>query len=162
MRQAVQRFTAVLSNMIHQTSQYTTYKHMRASASESDREPWQTALLIFISFQVWIKHLIMFVPNFKLRHFTPDTPAWVCVYEHDCARQKGQAMSEGMPAVPLQVWFSHNLQTQNKTSQRVTRAQIHTDTRMHINTNASHLRCKRSDKCQKPGCEVEAEEITQR
>ncbi len=28
---------------------------------------------------------------------------------------------------------------------------------MHINTNASHLRCKRSDKCQKPGCEVEAE-----
>ncbi len=73
MGQAAQRFTAVLSNMIHQTSQYTTYKHMRASASESDREPWQTALLIFISFQVWIKHLIMFVPNFKLRHFTPDT-----------------------------------------------------------------------------------------
>jgi len=45
----------------------------------------------------------MFVPNFKLRHFTPDALRGVCVYECDCARLKGQAMSEGMPAVPLQV-----------------------------------------------------------
>lgn len=35
---AAQLFPAVICNMIHQTSQYTTHQHIRASASERERE----------------------------------------------------------------------------------------------------------------------------